>query len=202
MSITYNNTRYEPDGRLCAGSPEQQLSIGKAIVKLVRYEFGYGGRITQLESTHIIVRTSCMGFGQSRYDIVEFRGTEEEMKPLLAATAVWYGLRQQTDEAVTQKTIESIMANGLTKPIEVAMMSSLMHHGRVPLALCAIAGLTEEQAENLLKMVKDQAVEQQKNHPRGFGYRPSLSLLEADAFDPLIELILDGNSYDDAMAVA
>jgi len=196
VSITYTNTRYEPDGRLCHAMEPQQISVGHAVIRLVRYELGYGGSIRELTPTYIKVYTNMMG----RYDIVEFEGSEEAMLPLMAAVSAWaYGKEMKGREhikAVANKCIES----NFNRPIQVAMMGMLMFSGWVDPVLCVAAGLDEDESRTLLDHVTrevDRLEALEKVKP-GF-YRQSRLSIKSDVMDPLIELVIDGGKLADVL---
>ena len=196
MNITYINTRYEPDGRLCHAMEPQQIGMGHAVIRLVRYELGYGGSIQELTPTRIKVYTSMMG----RYDIVEFEGTEEAMQPLMRAVAAWsYGKQMKGKEHI-KETANQLVKNGLNKPFHVTMMGCLMFSGWVDPILCATAGLDEAQAKTLMDHVNAETdrLEQIEKCKPGF-YRQSRRSIRNDVIDPIIELIIDGGELDDAL---
>jgi len=174
MTISYHTQRYEPDGSLCCDPVTREQSPGQATVSLVRYELGYGGRITDLQPTSITVRTSCMG----RYDITRYSGTETEMRPLLLAVGYWLDSHQQHGEAQISRTVNQMMLHGQNLPIYAMMMSTLMFSGWVSPVLCAAAGLSEDQICVLLTR------------------KP-----EKDVLDPIIELIIDGSSVEECLAL-
>lgn len=177
--ILYKTTRYEPDGRLCHAWDAYEMTPGKATVKLVRLELGYGGRILELQPTYIKVHTSCCGLGRSRYDHTEFSGSEEEMQPLLLAVAFWYQAKKIKGSEQIQKTVDTLMQNGLNLPIHAALMTTMMFRGWVDPTLCAAAGLEEHQAKTLLELK-----------------------LKDDALDPLFELLIEGSPFDAALELA
>lgn len=59
-------------------------TVEQCLLLLVKFEIGYGGRITELEKTKISVRTSVMNC----VDTTTFQGDEEDMAPLYMAAAM------------------------------------------------------------------------------------------------------------------
>jgi len=175
MPIHYETQRYEPDGRLCGDVITRQETPGQATVNLVRFELGYGGRITDLQPTSIEVRTSCMG----RYDITRFRGTEAEMRPLLLAVGYWLDGQQHHGKEQISKTVDQMVMNGHNRPIHAMMMSTMMFSGWVSPILCAAAGFSEAQILAFLEK------------------KPGKEVL-----DPIIELAIDGSPVEECLALA
>lgn len=62
-----------------------------ALISLVRFELGFGGKPTALTERSIKIRTRVF----EKTDIVDFEGPEEEMKLLLKAVSIWASLMMQ-----------------------------------------------------------------------------------------------------------
>lgn len=195
--ITYISQRYEPWGGVCGDPVEKQQTSGKAVVSLIRYELGYGGSITDVTSTRIEVRTSMMG----RYDITTWEGSEEEMEPLLRAISVWYGVKQKRGAKYSTSFAQKLIKSGLNKPIHVAMGAILAQGGLVVPVLCAVAGLSTEDALRLQDRTSSLADEQFQAQPMGW-YRQSLSGILSDIQNPLFELLIDGEPFEETLALA
>ena len=167
--------RYERDGRLCGPSMERDETPGLATTRFLRFELGYGGRLTKVEPTRVEVYTSMMG----RYDITIFSGTKEEMLPMMYAISFWAAAQKKHGKQHNEKTADAAIKAGLNTPLLITMITTVMFGGWVNPALCASANLTPEQAETLL----DQK-------------------LDKDTFDSIIELVIDGSSFEESLALA
>lgn len=194
MNITYQNTRYEPDGRLCHAAEPQQITPGKAVVNLCRFELGYGGRITTLEPTRIVVRTVVM----------EFTGSEEAMKPLMLAVAAWAQGQKVRGKEHIAKTVNSMMENGLNLPIHATMMGVLAFASWASPIMLVAAGLDVEQSKQLLEMAEARADKWEKEE-KGKGWNPYRKTRRSylnDIIDPTIELLVEGAPFDEALELA
>jgi len=183
MQVLYFTQRYEPHGALCGPPIEYHRTPGAATTALIRYELGYGGRITHLNATcinaSITVRTSCLGFGNSRYDITTFSGDATAMKPLLRAVAVWAEAKNLKGKEHIDAAVETIVTHGFTTPLYVSMLGHLLFSSWVSPLLCAAANLDEKKAKSLLDLK-----------------------LPAEAFDPIIELLIEGTPFDECWELA
>ena len=201
--ITYTNQRYEPDGRLCGGPITNQRTIGNAVTMLVRNDLAWGGCISEITPTKIVTRTSCMGFGISRYDITSYEGSEEEMRPLMLAVAAYHEVRGIKGKDVAEQFANSLSAAGINKPIHVSMMSSLMGNSFVLPVLCAVAGLTPEQAQTFQQETArliDAEEEAQKAKP--YSYRRTRTSITSDIQDTIMAMVIEGGKLEEALEAA
>lgn len=201
--IEYINQRYEPYGGLCGDAITRELTPGKAVTMLTRVDLGWGGAIQIIQPDHIRVRTSCMGFGTSRYDVTDYKGSAEEMEPLLAAVSCWAHAKGAAGENLARRTADAAIAAGINRPLHLGMLATLAQGGLVYPVLCATAKLTEEQAILLKKRAEkhaDAEMERMKGLP-SYERSSRRSLLE-ETIDPIIELVIDGQPFDECLAAA
>lgn len=66
--------------------PDQERTTASAFVSLVRFELGYGATLLDLSLTKVQVRTQVL----AATDVVTFTGSEEEMRPLVAAAVIFF----------------------------------------------------------------------------------------------------------------
>ena len=135
--IRYKNSRYN-------GAPEPHVvqhdkTVGEALVSLVQYELGSGGAVQEVSSTKIVVKTTFF----DNYDIVEFFGTEDAMKPLLLGAAAYVQVRESAHDALLSGTLEVLrLPGGGYRPLDVATLGPfLMGQAPVKLALLVAAGI-------------------------------------------------------------
>ena len=196
--ITNTTQRYESWGGLCGLSATREQSSGAAAVSLLRFEMGYGGQLMEVQSDYVKVYTSMMG----RYDITEFRGTPEEMIPLMAGIAFWAEANKKHGKQHQENTANAAIKAGFNTPLKINMMITLMFNGWVNPALYIAAGLTPEQAQRLDAFAKD-ATEKAEAARKTAGWNPCASRNKpADIIDPIIELVIDGASLEDCLQIA
>lgn len=174
--IRYLTQRYEPDGSLCGDPVIREMTPGHATTSLVRFELGYGGHVTALEPTRVVVRTSMFG----RYDITEFSGDAGEMMPLMRALCFWLEAQQKHGPAHVARTADQAVRLGLNRPLMLQMFASLMWSPMVPSAICVAADLPAEKIHSLLETPQK---------------------LDDKQFDPVMELIIDGQPVEEALAL-
>lgn len=83
-----------------------QKTAAAALTSLVKYEIGFGGRITEVDATRIVACTVVMGC----IDTVIFTGSPEEMQRLVRAAemvTIIYGARN-TREVLAESTASVI----------------------------------------------------------------------------------------------
>lgn len=190
MTILYTSQRYEPLGSLCGPPIKKEQSIGAAVISLFRYELGYGGKITDIQPDYIEVLTPMMG----RYDITGFRGSPEEMKPLMVGVSFWMQAKEQQGINHTNKLADFAIKNKFNTPLKLSMLATVGFGGWVAPALYAAAGLTLEQAQMLDAHVKAE-IERDKQQ----GY---LAPSTGDIIDPIIELIFEGSPFEECLQLS
>lgn len=90
--IRYTNTRYNGgQGHVS----EYSRSVPSALVALIIYELGYGGRVVSTERNRIEVITRVLG----AEDHVVFEGSEEEIEPLLMGILLHEEMRKAMRES-------------------------------------------------------------------------------------------------------
>lgn len=72
----------------------ENISIETMVENLFKYELGYGGTVTSLTPTRIIVDTPVM----DKEDRTVFEGEEDELRPLCALVSLFYA--SQDDERI------------------------------------------------------------------------------------------------------
>ena len=170
--IQYLTQRYEPYGDLCGPPITREMTPGRAVTSLVRFELGYGGSITDLHPDCITVRTSMLG----RYDITKFSGDPQEMMPLLRAVAFWLDSQKQHGSEHIAQTAQQAINFGFNRPLLLQMFSSLMWSPLVPATLCVAANLSVKRIHDIL----DRNLDDKK-------------------LDPVVELIIDGQPVEEAL---
>jgi hypothetical protein len=135
--IRYISNRYEPDGRPCMTDDkpmaDRNLSMQEAFVSLVKYELGFSGYPTKVEKDTIIVRTSIF----ARYDIVQFKGPENEMEPLLKAVAYWADLHRNKKSMIDLKmSIHEKVFGFPSRPLDVAWFNPMISGMAIAKQIC------------------------------------------------------------------
>ncbi|OGY62381.1 MAG: hypothetical protein A2745_00100 [Candidatus Harrisonbacteria bacterium RIFCSPHIGHO2_01_FULL_44_13] len=141
--ITVTPTRVKSGEHFDFGA--RQLTTEQAMESLVKYELGYGGRITEASPTRIVVQTRVLGHC---LDTTIFEGSEEEMRPLRAAT--YYFLRacgeQMTDLVFEQAFTDLSRKDGTALQAIVAWAGPLIiGRHRVRVAMMLAIGITSEE---------------------------------------------------------
>jgi hypothetical protein len=141
--IRVDNQRFESNGDPCGGVDQRKLSVAKAFVALLRYNFGYGALIQNMNDSYICVKTPCLGsVTGSRYDIVKFYGSITEMSMLVQATIAFLGLKEivAQSQELNEAEAEAVLTTMQGKPLYIAAFSHLLmnHHPACIAAACAI----------------------------------------------------------------
>lgn len=141
-TIHYKTSRYNgaPDPWVV----ERDFTLGNALVSLIKYELGFGGSVQELSATRIVVKTSFFG----NYDIVEFSGAEDAMRPLLLGVGAYSEVRKSAHEALVFSTLEVLrLPGGGYRPLDVATLGPfLIGQAPVKLALLVAAGIEPTEA--------------------------------------------------------
>lgn len=103
--IRITNERW--NGAQCPSTNDER-PVDRALISLVKYELGYGGVITQLTKTKIVVNTRILNCS----DIVTFEGSENDMRPLVEAASLYCQAAQTMRPAITEIVADKL--NGQT----------------------------------------------------------------------------------------
>lgn len=107
-----------------------------ALRSLVVYELGYGGIVIDVSPTHLIVRTQVLG----SIDTTMFNGTEEEMRPLLEASAIV--MEQVCNDQLSYDRIMRITGGS---PLLIHLgADQLIGQARLQMAILHGIGVTDE----------------------------------------------------------
>ncbi|QVD49168.1 hypothetical protein LUCX_98 [Xanthomonas phage vB_XciM_LucasX] len=126
---------------------EGTVSPSKAFASLIIYELGYGGTITELSETKLIVQTCVM----SKIDHVVFEGTKEEMEPLLQYVAIFHQLSSEDDIGRIFDALEgTALKEKLLRPLYLTTAGIMMVGGsRAHRAMIGFLVEKEGQVEQL-----------------------------------------------------
>lgn len=83
LKIKQTNIRRELNGTILCKSTDLR-DADDSVYAFVKYEIGYGGRVTLCEPTHVEVVTQVL----SKIDTTIYEGTEEEMQGIYAAAGL------------------------------------------------------------------------------------------------------------------
>ncbi len=150
----------------------------RALKALANRVFGWGGRIEAITEADGVVTmvTRTRIFGHS--DIDTFSGTAAEMQLLLRAAAVYLELKRQYGEELREGTVAKLQAMGCSTVLEFTGLAPVVLGAplKAGVYLALLGQEAEIHAEVLLQLTPDE--------------------LEAVA-----EMVLDGESLDEVMAV-
>ena len=137
--ITYTNSRTN------GGEPhvvQNTRSVIGALISLIWYELGYGGKIKELTPTKIVIFTRVL----AAQDTVTFEGNEKEMKILLAG--VFYHSRTSPNLVqIAEKVIQITKGNALLTSHSAIMFTGGVLGGGKRLRACIMAALEIEDTE-------------------------------------------------------
>lgn len=75
-------------------------TVANALISLIKYEIGYGGHVTDIHPTRVVIRTQVLGCT----DTTTYSGSEEDMKPLLETACYEVMSRKHVDmDAIFEK---------------------------------------------------------------------------------------------------
>jgi len=172
--ITVEFRRFEAHDGYEYPSLKREMTPSHAAVNLLRNELGWGGRIIELDTTSIAVRTPCFG----KVDKDTYSGPADEMQLLHRAVDIWAHLKGVSN-VMTEIAAERIGQLVSDSPNIAGMMSAVIGNTSVVnMALSQLAGLSDTQRSRALK-------------------------IKHDELDPLIELVLEtGCSFDECLEAA
>jgi hypothetical protein len=138
--IQCSHTRNDmPDSRI----HREDFVLG-ALISLVKYQFGYGGYIENLDvaggGAHITVHTPILG----HYDIVTYMGSQTEMELLLQACYVYQELRRLVGTSPHKSVIARLAEAGGNTLIQTQLTPVLVGQGFARGVLLALLGEEQE----------------------------------------------------------
>lgn len=132
--------------------PRTAHSVGDAMLHFVKFELGYGGRVTNVidagEKICLEVQTRCM----YKLDTTWFEGTKSEMEPLMRVTAHFLAFREHHTKDLVDLTAKKLIQNGLRTPLEIEMAGFMIFGDFSAKAamISAMGAKTEEIAKRLI----------------------------------------------------
>lgn len=111
--ITITNVRSHGGGPLTPLS-KYDVTIGKSLESLLRFEIGYGGIIETLHSDRLIIKT----FVLACVDYTTFQGPENELKILTTAARQYAKFRHENKDQL----IEAMVKNAHGSPLLITAM--------------------------------------------------------------------------------
>lgn len=151
--IEYTTTRY--DGRY-EHTIKRSLTQGRAVISLIRFELGFGGTVTHITPTKVVVQTPVFG----KMDVTAFEGGKEEMRPLVEGTQVFHSLKGVAAESYTAQALELLRrADGGFRPLDVVMFGPMLGSmGYVKPTLLSLICSEPSQMEAALKQPIEEVV--------------------------------------------
>lgn len=159
------------NGSFQAPTVTRQVSVGLAFTSLVKYELGFGGKVTSIDRGGLSLRTLVMAC----VDDTRFTGPEEEMAVLNRAAATFVQIKNEP--SVKDALVDRVMETTQGVPLLVAHGHGLIMGQPVARAVAALA---------VAKNPSD--------------FKALTALKENDLF-ALVELVLDGSPLEEALKV-
>lgn len=147
--IRYRNARYN-------GGPspiviENDRKVEKAFSALVYCEIGFGTVVTDVTPTYVSCKTSFLGC----IDVVEFSGSEADMRPLVLAASSYAAIRAERHAEIGDHVLSQLPQQaGGYRPFDVVHLSGIII-GRSLRAAVTLLAIGVEPTEELLQLDAD-----------------------------------------------
>lgn len=144
--VHYKNSRH--NGGFEPYVVERDFTPTKAFEALVFCEIGFGTSITGLTSTQILCNTNVLG----TIDVVEFTGTEQEMRPLVMAAAYYIAVLKTRRDEVIENVLELLpkQPSGGVRGFDLVNFSGLLN-GHSVMGTVSLLAVGVTPTETLLK---------------------------------------------------
>lgn len=153
MSITVWGTRQKPNEPLFTDCPARtEKSTDEALITLLKYELGYGGRPVDITPTRVTVVTHVL----SCEDTTHFEDSEADMLPIHQAL-YWWGKATENDDMLISRAAEQLA--GTSAFVITNMAPMLLGGSRIRLALFLSMGITDQKKLTYLLDLKGPALE-------------------------------------------
>lgn len=155
MSITVWGTRQKPHEPLFENCPPRmEKSVDDALIALLKYELGYGGRPFKVTSTHVTVVTHVLACK----DTLHFEGSEEDMLPIHQAL-YWWAKATEKDDMLISRASEQLVEMNASTFLTTNFAPLLIGRSRVRLAMFLAMDITDQEKLEYLLDLKGQELE-------------------------------------------
>ncbi len=133
MAERFNGERFIDDPR--------QVSVSRALTRLVKYELGFGGKVTSISKNQITVETQVLNC----HDTTTFAGSEEEMKPLYEAATFFMVASDRFHASSIEAVFNRLQEVGLTSAFALTAIGPiLVGQTMVKTAMVLACGIQDE----------------------------------------------------------
>lgn len=140
MAIKQINLRIKDGNRY--ESPARDVTPQAALVSFVVYELGYGGHVTEITQTRIVVVTEIMGC----MDYTTFTGSEEEMALLFKAGVLSLQIDPLEIPGLKEHVINDLMKKTKGIPLLINMgHGMIVGSTSIRCILAAMSGIEDEE---------------------------------------------------------
>lgn len=115
MSKTVTLSEVRINGNRESHQPSHSYTPEEALLRIIEWELGCGGRIIKLTPTELVVRTQVI----ETVDVITVTGDEESMVPVVSVMLQWRKHVNKMEEGVVDKIIQDAFENSSGEPVEM-----------------------------------------------------------------------------------